>query len=217
MAYHLTMSDVEQLKLSFLDLETTGLDPEQHEIIEIAVINVKIVPGEDWARSWSENKTVNVKIKPKRPVEPWVARLNGYANALWHCQGIVPAEEALARTYDALENSIIIGSNPAFDKNFLAKAFSDMGWNFPRLKSHHMIDVPSMAARHLMLGRVKSIRQEKVAEVYKIPGDAHRAMGDAEQCMKLYQAILREQSSLMDPIEAELIAVLSTNGEDNWK
>lgn len=184
------MNDKKKLHLAFLDLETSGLDPKRHSITEIAIIRVQIEPGEGWLDSWEELEAWEEKVLPEHPyVEPFVARLNGYNVQEWMEKG-QRLPNVLTKAYTMLEGSIICGSNPSFDKAFLSDGFEAMGWNFPKLYSHHMIDVPSIASGLLVTGEVEKIRQSTVCKHHKIPGNEHRAMGDARQCMELFRKLL---------------------------
>ena len=185
------MSDKKPITLSFLDLETTGLDPDRHSITEVAVIKCSFKPGPDWRDTWEELDRYETKVLPSHPyVEPFVAKLNGYNTDEWmaSAQRLPPVR---VRVYGRLRGTIICGSNPNFDKGFLEKAMEALDWNFPYLRSHHMIDVPSMAAALLVTGQVDKIRQSTVSQVLEVENkEEHRAMADADQCLRLFLKVL---------------------------
>lgn len=65
----------------WVDTETTGLDPNKHEIIEIAILRESVLPGGGGAivESWS------TKIAPTRieDAEPKALEVNGYDKERW--------------------------------------------------------------------------------------------------------------------------------------
>jgi DNA polymerase III alpha subunit (gram-positive type) len=184
----------DKIELSFLDLETTGLDVERHSITEVAIVRVAFEPGPNWRKSWTEVMRYETKVLPEHPyVEPFVAELNGYDQQAWMAEA-KRLPTVLTEAYKMISDTIICGSNPDFDKRFLAAGFTALGWNFPQLRSHHMIDVPSMAAELLVLGKVKKIRQSTVSDVLGVPNaQAHRAMADVEQCMGLFLKVMESR------------------------
>src|SRR3989344_1827455 len=69
-------------RLAFVDIETTGLNPDHHEIIQIGVV----LAEQNWLNNKIELKFVEefeLKIKPERisDADPQALRVNGYSPA----------------------------------------------------------------------------------------------------------------------------------------
>ena len=71
--------------LAFIDTETTGLDPNKHEIIELAVVIARQVPREGKGPSLEIIEECEWKIKPQRIelAEEAALRVNGYNEVDW--------------------------------------------------------------------------------------------------------------------------------------
>ena len=171
------------LKITFVDLETTGLNSEEHEIIELAAVKTEV----------SNDKLVvlypfECRVQPKNPVDPFVARLNGYSKSEWETYSL-PLEDGLFNVFDMMQDSWHAGSNPKFDEAFLKKAAKDLHWQYPKLASHHLLDVSTLAFSLLIDQEIDKLNQENVAKYYGIEGGGHRAMADVHQCLKIFARI----------------------------
>lgn len=91
-----------------LDLETTGLDQEWDEIIEISAIKFK---------NDLEIARLTYLIRPSFPVDEFVSDLTGITNEM--LESAPPISEVLSEVIQFLGNSILVGHNVNFDVNFL--------------------------------------------------------------------------------------------------
>ena len=91
-----------------LDIETTGLDPEFDEIIEIGaikVINGKIVD------EFSE------LVKPSNAITPFISSLTGITNDMLKTAKNI--NQVLPKFLDFVKDMTIVGHNVNFDINFI--------------------------------------------------------------------------------------------------
>lgn len=91
-----------------LDLETTGLDPEWDEIIEISAIKFK---------NDSEIDRLTSLVKPAFPVGEFISDLTGITNEM--LESASPLSEVFPKVIQFIGNSILVGHNVNFDVNFL--------------------------------------------------------------------------------------------------
>ena len=157
------------------DFETTGVNPENDEIIEIGAL--KIVNG-----VFSEVFTT--LVKPKRPIPAEATKINRITNDMVaNCYSI---GQVICDFYLFCKDCQMVGYNSiAFDSMFLKKAGKQVGLNFDNTQ----IDVFLLAK-----DKLKGLRNYKLATVSKFLEvnliDAHRALNDviatAEVFMKLY-------------------------------
>ena len=107
------------MKFSIIDIETTGLDAQKHEIIEIACLmvnsNLEIV---DRYQS---------KVIPERPEDsdPTALLVNGYSEASW--KRALPLKKVMADIAEMTQGTYLLAYNVSFDYAFLKAAFSKTG------------------------------------------------------------------------------------------
>jgi DNA polymerase-3 subunit epsilon len=169
--------------ITFVDLETTGLKPDHHEIIELAALRTEIKDNQ-----LSILDSVNFKVQPAYPVDPFIAKMNGYNFHLWEKEA-VSLEVAIGSVFTLMRDAWHAGSNPKFDESFLKVAARDFNWDYPKTASYHLIDVSVLAFPLLIQGKVEKIKQESIAKYYGIEGGGHRALSDTMQCMKIFAKI----------------------------
>jgi len=99
-----------------IDLETTGLDPERDEIVEVA-IRSGLEPG---APTWTRT------IRPRRPVPEAARAVHGLGDA--ELANAPSLAEVLPEIHRRLRDAtVVVGYNVAFDLAFLDRAFADHG------------------------------------------------------------------------------------------
>lgn len=168
--------------LIFLDTETTGLDPDIHEIWEIA---------------YAVNDGPIVSILLPHSIitaDPKALEMNGYferhgrvqTSAWW-------GQDDLAIRKTLIGNTIV-GANPAFDASFLRKRWGGVApWHY------QMIDVESMALGVLRYSRPKglsAISSDLADRGYPVPMPDHSASKDVEVVREVYMALRHEAKRL---------------------
>lgn len=160
------------MDIAFVDVETTGLDPQVHEVIEIGVIRVEPIALRILASH-------EVKIRPTRleVAEPSALAINGYSDEAW--SDAVELDEGLRQIAPFLEDTMLAGHNVvSFDEPFLWKAFACAGLA-PPATDYHRLDTASLGwlAADPDGG---SVSLRAVCEALGIDRPvAHRALADA--------------------------------------
>ena len=90
------------------DIETTGLDPEFDEIIEIGAVKIK---------DGIKIDTFNSLIKPEYEIDEFITELTGITNGM--VENAPSIDEVLPKFMDFIRDYIIIGHNVNFDINFI--------------------------------------------------------------------------------------------------
>jgi DNA polymerase III epsilon subunit-like protein len=170
-------------QLVFVDLETTGLDPDRHGIIEIGAIFET-----DGQREPNDFEALANPGDVEHSEE--AAKVHNIAREA--IAAALPLEEVL-RNFDSrcAEDAIISGWNTKFDELFLYKAYQRHGipWRF----DYHIFDVWSLYKRLQLIGELPAdmhLGLGTIAEHYKITQadeNHHRALADIEWTWRLYR------------------------------
>jgi Rad3-related DNA helicase/DNA polymerase III epsilon subunit-like protein len=153
-----------------LDLETTGLHPEQDVILEIAAIKFQ---GDEIL------ETFETFVASNRPIPYRVQRLTGIK--LEHLTGAPALPSLLPRLQAFLGDLPIVGHSIPFDASFLRR------WNLAR--TNPLVDTFELAT--VLLPSLSSYNLGQVAEALgiEVPQDRHRAMVDTVLAMRVFQAL----------------------------
>ena len=171
--------------IAFIDLETSGLDPTRHEILEIGVIRVQ-------GAGLAEIDRTDVRVHPRHieTADPAALGLNGYSAKAW--ENAASLTEALEWIAPLLEGAILAGHGVAFDKAFLDVAWRDTGVTPPEM-DHHLLDTVTLAWPLLAAGLVDSLSLAPVCAALGIDGrEPHRALADADRSLDVARVLLPE-------------------------
>lgn len=180
-------SDETAERLVFVDIETTGLDRERHEIVEIA-----------WARL--DGPTMVVRPRHTlRHADPRALEINQYHQRQLGEQPS-SADEISQFILDVRGNTVV-AANPAFDCGFLQTHFGHAPWHY------RLLDIESFAAGVLRWVRppsLKQIRDYLLDAGHDLPLNDHTAGADVECLRACWKALRLEQlrNYLLEPASA---------------
>ena len=170
--------------ITYVDLETSGLKPWEHEIIEIAAVRCD-------GKTLEIKSQVSVKVKPKGPVSPDAARINGYTPEKW--TDAISLEHALKLLFPQIEGARWAGSNPSFDRSFVQQACKKTNLEFPKLSSFRMIDTNAMIEPWIFHGIIPNAGLDELIKLFGLPPRAeHSALSDALFTREVYKRIVAE-------------------------
>ena len=173
----------------FIDTETTGLDPNVHEILEIAVVTETVDP-EDPSRptvpvTWSR------KILPQhiQTASPQALAINGYDPERW--KDAVPFKDIAEELADRLRDGVCVGHNVSFDLGFLSSAFKSAGFNINL--GHRHVDTLTLAyTRWGLEGEIDSLSLDTLRKHLGIEIDHHHtASKDAWDCREVFHRAIK--------------------------
>lgn len=160
-----------------IDLETTGLDFDKDEIIEIAL--VRFVNG-------SVQESCDFLVKPTKELRPFIEHLTGIDS-----ETLASAEDfpAIAeKVFSFIGDAPLVAHNAQFDFHFLKNAFAKVGVPF---ENHPVFD--SLALSRIAFQKVPNHKLETLLKFLNIERSvAHRALPDAEACGKLFVRAIEE-------------------------
>lgn len=161
-----------------VDLETTGLFPEQDEIIEIAAV---ILEAGEISGSFSS------LVKPVRPIPPGITALTGISDEM--VSGAPGLGEVLPELVQFIGDRQIVGHNIGFDLAFL--------------KPFLTVDSPAidtLEISRIVLPHAADHRLQTVARSLDLAGGtAHRALDDALLTARVFLALCQRLTEL--PLE----------------
>ncbi len=159
------------MSLVFLDCETTGLDPDRHEIWELAYA---IDDGP------IRHGIVSHSLRNAAPdallMNDYERRANAGPCGMGHemdCRAI-------------LEGATIVGANPAFDAAFLRARWGIAPWH------HRLLDIEAYTAGRFGWAYPRSLmgtRDAMVDRGHDIPQPDHTAGGDVATVQAIYYAL----------------------------
>jgi DNA polymerase-3 subunit epsilon len=176
--------------LAFIDTETTGLDFDKHEVIEIGCVIVKQSGIETGKPTFIVVDEFEMKIKPERieDADPVALRVNGYDPASWLFA--YDLKQAMTLFAEKTKDAIMVSHNTPFDYGFLDKAFRKTG--VINTMHYHKLDTISIAfAKLYMTGDVTRFSLRFLCDYFGIDNkNAHTALSDARALFELYQKLM---------------------------
>ena len=175
--------------LTVLDTETTGLDADIHEIIQIATISY--VVSNDGDRYVT--KKYEKKINPIRlhTASEKALEINGFTHEEW--RGSPDAADVMPELKEIIENSdILVGQNLIFDLNFINEICHRNNIEPPSFPPY--IDTKSIADRLVNAHWLQRSGMDYLVEHYKVQveGRAHTALVDCERTMLVFDELMRD-------------------------
>lgn len=155
------------------DIETTGLSPQENEIIEIGALKV---------RDGKVQERFMEFIKPRAPIPLNITSLTGIDNEM--VASSREREQVIPDFLKFCESDILIGHNVLFDYSFVKVGAESLGLSFER-KGIDTLKVARIVHRDL-----PSKSLGVLCDYYQIQNAAaHRAYHDALATAKLYQTL----------------------------
>lgn len=168
-----------------MDIETTGLKPEQSEIIELGAVMYE---------NGSETARFNELIKPHKMqdcglyISPYITELTGIDDKMVENAPFI--EHVLPEFEEFLGNALIMGYNVTFDVNFI---YDNFVRHLGRPLTNDFVDVLRLARR--VHRRMPRHSLSLIAEHYGVINDnAHRAVSD---CIATHECYLRLKDDIL--------------------
>ena len=173
-----------EFAFAFLDCEFGGLDPELHDITEVAVILTDYRLVELEAREWK------VRARPER-ITREAAEMQGYDAALWAAEALPVGQVMgeIAALCPKRKKVVPAGQNVRMDVLFLERAFRccALAWPF----DYHVIDLATLYyAWSLVAGetvQTLSLRQAATTAGLVQGAVPHRALADARLTLDTFR------------------------------
>ena len=167
-----------------LDLETTGLDKNKDEIIEISAL--RFIDGE-----LSDEFTT--LVKPKRSIPKKITNITGINDSLVSDAPII--DEVLDNFISFIDDSIIVAHNAEFDIGFIEECVKKYS-----KKSNIKSICDTLLLSRSFLFFLDKFNLEYLSNIFELEHkDAHRARSDALNTGKIFLQLIQQIVSM--PIE----------------
>ena len=176
--------------LAFIDLETTGLNPEKHEIIEIGCLIARQKDRGVQGPLVEKIEEFEIKVKPTHieTADREALRICGYNEADWVFA--VDLKQALLQLAEMTKSSIMVGHNVSFDWVFLEKAFEETGVS-PEFHYHKIDTIALSFAKLYDNPDAQKFSLRALCELLNIKNEkAHTALSDVRATFELYKKLL---------------------------
>jgi len=159
---------------AIVDIETTGGKFNEEGITEIAIYRHD---GHQIVDQFSS------LVNPERPIQAFVASLTGINNNM--LRQAPKFYEVAKRIVEITDNAVLVAHNAQFDYRILRTEFTRLGYEFER-RTICTVEL----SKKLLPGHA-SYSLGKLMRALGIPiSDRHRAQGDAQATVKLFQLLL---------------------------
>lgn len=168
--------------LAFIDIETTGLNLLEHEIIELGCVLV--------APDMKVIEEFDIKIKPEHieNANPTSLKVNHYKEEDW--KDAMSLKDAMKIFSKKVKGAIMVGQNIAFDSSFLEFAFAKL--NMENTMHYHKLD--TIAIAWAKLHRDPELKRFSLREMclrFGIKNErSHTALSDARATFELYKKLM---------------------------
>jgi DNA polymerase-3 subunit epsilon len=188
--------------LLFTDVETSGLDPERHEITQVAAVVVD--------RAFKEHAWLEYKLPfDVKAADPESLKINGYDPEVWEKEAVHPTKfmghlEGICRTFASVRMvakktrrpffvAQMAGHNAErFDFEFLRALYKRLDRFLPI--AFRVLDTAQLATLYLHeTGAVEDTKLQTLAEHFGVdPGVAHEAISDVRTNIEVYRRLREE-------------------------
>jgi len=182
--------------LAFVDVETTGLIPGYHEMIDVGIVMTDI--------DGTELGELFIRIQPDHPerTDPGARAVNAFDAERWRELGAIKPEAAIDRIVEfhtataGNRSTLMVAFNSQFDAAFLDHLFRSRNRDRREIYHYFVLDVPSMAWSLGMRGLTGS-NLARALDVDDEPhiAELHTGITGARLNARIYRALL-EQSSM---------------------
>lgn len=168
--------------ITLLDCETTGLNPREHEIIEIAAVKFD-------SDTFVVLEEFEMKAKPLGEIDPKAQEVNGYTPEEW--EDAHSLDDVMHAFSDFTMGTTLMAYNYHFDLGFIEEACRKC--DVTLAISRHKIDLLSMAFTYVPHHKVTSWSMKTVCTVLRVPPEPkiHRAMNGVMAEFGIYKEIMR--------------------------
>ena len=160
-----------------IDLETTGVNPLFHRIVEVGIVRFRMSGPID------EYSTL---VNPGMAIPEEAYSIHGISDS--DVSDAPQFADVAQQVIDFCADSVLIAHNPSFDISFLARSYADAGVNPGLIRALDTVRLARIAFPMMENHRLPTLCRE-----LGIRGTHHRALADALACMEVFIRAIRER------------------------
>lgn len=177
--------------LAFVDVETTGLQPGHHEMIDIGIVITEL--------DGTELDELFIRIQPEHPerTSAGARAVNAFDEQRWRELGALSVDAAIERIVafhkdvGGERNIMMVAFNSHFDASFLDQLFRSRDRSWREIYHYFILDLPSMA---WSLG-IRGLTGSSISDTLEIEDEPHVAelhtgITGARLNARIYRALL---------------------------
>lgn len=179
-------------RLVVFDTETSGLSPDNGEILELGAVVLTRPEGEE---RFTEQEDISVLIKNDNPI-PWnITQINHIDDKMCEKDGISKKEfYDLLTTMFGHKDTLIIAYNTPFDMKFI-NAF------MKKMNNEYVVNNDTLDLLEIAKDRTHTFRGNKLCDMlvrYEITDEenSHRALDDCKATLKVMRAFWKEKNDI---------------------
>lgn len=169
---------------AIIDLETSGFNPPESKILEIAILKID--------RDGNELDRFETLIDPE---DGNVGRTDIHGIEMRMLNGAPTFDEVSGRILELIQDSIVVAHNARFEENFLASEFNEAGHDLELIPA---LDTLWLARKTIELPNYKL--NTVVTSFNERIIDSHTALGDVVAVSKILPEMLNRIGQLHYPI-----------------
>lgn len=175
------MKDLSSQRLAFVDIETTGLNADKHEIIEIGVL-IYNQEADEVEREWVTKiapSSIETASKKALAINGYIANQNEYTGKLM---------PSLIKFNSVVKDCVVVGQNIEFDLKFLLCNMSDFNIK-PAFKFIHL-ELMSLAWFAIKDTDIPGLSLETICNHFSVCNvGAHSALVDCRRAFEVYRKL----------------------------
>ncbi len=178
---HIEELSLEQVPFWVVDVETTGANPEQDRVIEVAAIKVQ---------QGQMQRVISTLVNPGKPVPAFIQNLTGITNQM--LRGAPLPEEVYPWLFSHLKRGVFVAHYASFDRGFVDQEARRLGIS--------PLTLPSLCTVRLsrrLIFDLQGYSLDDLAWYFGLefgrassPRSRHRALGDAWVCARAFLSLL---------------------------
>ena len=181
-------------RIVIFDTETTGLEFDRDEIIELGAVSLT-------AEGEADSMNALIRLSPGKTLQPFITDLTGITPEQLEREGVEKAEAcaAFCRLFEGAERPLLVAYNAQFDLNFMYHFLRPFGC-VGVLKAPRFLDALTVYKDR----RDYPHKLEHAIVAYNLGDTAvnsHRAVDDARATVQLLSAMEAERNDLAEYLD----------------